>query len=74
MLNLLGIFIWVWPDGPANMPERLSQLAKDRFSLTQQFSRAVRNASEVEQARQSWLTFVTDGVVICMAKEPASQY
>nr|VUD25521.1 NAD-dependent DNA ligase LigB [Salmonella sp. NCTC 7297] len=32
----------------------------------------------VERARQSWLTsalpFVTDGVVIRMAKEPASQH
>lgn len=77
-LNSLGIFIWAWPDGPANMPERLSQLAKAGFSLTKKYSLAVKDASEVERARQSWLTsalpFVTDGVVIRMAKEPASQY
>ncbi|WP_410964703.1 NAD-dependent DNA ligase LigB [Salmonella sp. SAL04286] len=77
-LNSLGIFIWAWPDGPANMPERLSQLAKAGFSLTKKYSLAVKNASEVERARQSWLTsalpFVTDGVVIRMAKEPASQH
>ncbi|EGW8179653.1 NAD-dependent DNA ligase LigB, partial [Salmonella enterica] len=77
-LHSLGIFIWAWPDGPANMPERLSQLAKAGFSLTQKYSLAVKNASEVERARQSWLTsalpFVTDGVVIRMAKEPASQH
>ncbi|ECF6563726.1 NAD-dependent DNA ligase LigB [Salmonella enterica] len=77
-LNSLGIFIWAWPDGPANMPERLSQLAKAGFSLTKKYSLVVKDASEVERARQSWLTsalpFVTDGVVIRMAKEPASQY
>ncbi|EOY0159791.1 NAD-dependent DNA ligase LigB [Salmonella enterica] len=77
-LNSLGIFIWAWPDGPANMPERLSQLAKAGFSLTKKYTLAVKDASEVERARQSWLTsalpFVTDGVVIRMAKEPAAQY
>ncbi|HHR4883863.1 TPA: NAD-dependent DNA ligase LigB, partial [Salmonella enterica] len=65
-LNSLGIFIWAWPDGPANMPERLSQLAKAGFSLTKKYSLVVKDASEVERARQSWLTsalpFVTDGV------------
>ncbi|HDJ2741574.1 TPA: NAD-dependent DNA ligase LigB [Salmonella bongori] len=77
-LNTLGIFIWAWPDGPTTMSERLNQLTKAGFSLTQKYSRAVKSADDVEQARQLWLTsalpFVTDGVVIRMAKEPTSHH
>ncbi|HDD8675791.1 TPA: NAD-dependent DNA ligase LigB [Escherichia coli] len=75
-LNSLGVFIWAWPDGPQLMTERLQQLATAGFSLTQMYTRAVKNADEVERIRNEWwktaLPFVTDGVVVRAAKEPES--
>lgn len=75
-LNSLGVFIWAWPDGPQLMTERLQQLATAGFSLTQMYTRAVKNADEVERIRNEWwktaLPFVTDGVVVRAAKESES--
>lgn len=77
-LNSLAIFIWAWPDGPQLMTERLQQLATAGFSLTQAYTRAVKNADEVGRARNEWwrakLPFVTDGVVVRSAKEPDSRH
>ncbi|PIF24063.1 NAD-dependent DNA ligase LigB [Candidatus Pantoea floridensis] len=68
LLAQLGIFIWAWPDGPALMPERLTQLAQWGFGLAQSWSRQVSNEEEVAVWRDRWfresLPFVTDGVVI----------
>ena len=77
-LNSLGVFIWAWPDGPQLMAERLQQLASAGFSLTQAYTHTVKNADEVERARNEWwkakLPFVTDGVVVRAAKEPESRH
>ncbi|EGO8360669.1 NAD-dependent DNA ligase LigB [Escherichia coli] len=77
-LNSLGVFVWAWPDGPQLMSERLQHLATAGFTLTQAYSRAVKNADEVERVRNEWwkakLPFVTDGVVIRAAKEPESRH
>ncbi|MCQ8930230.1 NAD-dependent DNA ligase LigB [Escherichia albertii] len=77
-LNSLGVFIWAWPDGPQSMTDRLHLLATAGFALTQRYTRAVKNADEVECARNEWwkakLPFVTDGVVVRGAKEPESSH
>lgn len=77
LLRSLAIFIWAWPDGPVNMPDRLRQLADAGFSLTRQFTQPVKNADEVERARTHWWTsglpFVTDGVVVRTGKEPEAR-
>lgn len=77
-LNSLGVFVWAWPDGPQLMSVRLKELATAGFTLTQTYTRAVKNADEVARVRNEWwkaeLPFVTDGVVVRAAKEPESRH
>ena len=77
-LNSLGVFVWAWPDGPQLMSNRLKELATAGFTLTQTYTRAVKNADEVARVRNEWwkaeLPFVTDGVVVRAAKEPESRH
>ncbi|EGY1311994.1 NAD-dependent DNA ligase LigB [Escherichia coli] len=77
-LNSLGVFVWAWPDGPQLMTDRLRELATAGFTLTQRYTRAVKNADEVARVRNEWwkakLPFVTDGVVVRGAKEPESRH
>lgn len=75
LLDHIGIFIWAWPDGPATMEERLQVLTRAGFDLTEPWTHKVSSVAEVEKLRHRWLTsplpFVTDGVVIRSAQEPA---
>ena len=77
-LNSLGVFVWAWPDGPQLMTDRLKELTTAGFTLTQTYTRSVKNADEVARVRNAWwkakLPFVTDGVVVRAAKEPESRY
>lgn len=77
-LNSLAVFVWAWPDGPHLMTDRLKDLATAGFTLTQTYTRAVKNADEVAHVRNEWwkakLPFVTDGVVVRAAKEPESRH
>ncbi|HCN5740247.1 TPA: NAD-dependent DNA ligase LigB [Escherichia coli] len=77
-LNSLGVFVWAWPDGPQLMSDRLKEMATAGFTLTQTYTRAVKNADEVARVRNEWwkaeLPFVTDGVVVRAAKEPESRH
>ena len=77
-LNSLAVFVWAWPDGPHLMTDRLKHLATAGFTLTQTYTRAVKNADEVAHVRNEWwkakLPFVTDGVVVRAAKEPESRH
>ena len=77
-LNSLGVFVWAWPDGPQLMTDRLKELATAGFTLTQRYTRAVKNADEVARVRNEWwkakLPFVTDGVIVRAAKEPESRH
>lgn len=77
-LNSLGVFVWAWPDGPQLMSDRLKELATAGFTLTQTYTRAVKNADAVARVRNEWwkaeLPFVTDGVVVRAAKEPESRH
>ena len=77
-LNSLAVFVWAWPDGPHLMTDRLKDLATAGFTLTQTYTRAVKNTDEVAHVRNEWwkakLPFVTDGVVVRGAKEPESRH
>ena len=77
-LNSLAVFVWAWPDGLHLMTDRLKDLATAGFTLTQTYTRAVKNADEVAHVRNEWwkakLPLVTDGVVVRAAKEPESRH
>jgi len=77
LLDDIDIFIWAWPDGPPSMPERLSALTRAGFVLTEPWTRKITRVEEAAALRQAWyrspLPFVTDGIVIRSALEPAGQ-
>jgi len=77
LLDELSVFIWAWPDGPAQMSERLRLLREAGYPLAADYSRPVKTISDVSTLRQHWFTsplpFATDGVVVRAAKEPESR-
>lgn len=77
LLNDIDIFIWAWPDGPPSMPERLGELTRAGFTLTEPWTRKISRVEEAAALRQQWhrspLPFVTDGIVVRSAQEPAGQ-
>ena len=77
LLADLSVFIWAWPDGPGSFSERLSLLHQAGFPLVSEYSRPVSDVSDITALRQQWystpLPFVTDGVVVRAAKEPAAR-
>lgn len=74
----MGIFIWEWPDGPAQMSARVRRLAELGFPLTAQFTQPVGNVEQVSQWRDDWyqgrLPFTTDGIVIRQQDEPEGRF
>lgn len=78
LLADISVFIWAWPDGPELMSQRLALLQKAGFPLAAQYSHPVRDFAEVAAFRQRWysspLPFVTDGIVVRAAKEPAARF
>ena len=77
-LSSLSLFIWAWPDGPADMRERLKLLAASGFEQVSLYSHPVSRIQEVADWRERWLTsplpFATDGVIIRAAKESAGAH
>lgn len=73
-LQGIGLFVWDWPNGPAQMPERLDQLQQAGFDTTS-FTLPIDNSSTAEALRQRWynqpLPFATDGVVLRQGQRPA---
>jgi DNA ligase (NAD+) len=71
----IDVFIWAWPDGPASMAQRLAELARAGFALSVDWTRKITRVEEAEMLRQQWyqspLPFVTDGIVVRSAQEPA---
>lgn len=77
LLNELALFVWAWPDGPADMVQRLRLLNDAGFAWSSRYSQPVKNALDVEAMRTRWFTsalpFVTDGVIVRTSVEPEGQ-
>lgn len=77
-LNDFGVFIWAWPDGPADLKQKLELLDKAGFPLANMWSKPVTSLSEISSLRNDWFTsplpFVTDGIVIRQGVEPAGKF
>ncbi|MBF7054347.1 NAD-dependent DNA ligase LigB [Halomonas sp. KAO] len=73
----VGLFIWDWPDGPADMGERLAGLSRLGFVDTLRFTHPVADLATVKQWRRAWfqgpLPFATDGVVLRQASRPPAE-
>ncbi|RUR30780.1 NAD-dependent DNA ligase LigB [Vreelandella andesensis] len=75
-LERIGLFIWDWPDGPAEMSERLGQLTALGFD-TADYTYPINTQHDAAHWRDAWfngpLPFATDGVVLKQAKRPGVQ-
>lgn len=73
----IGLFVWDWPQGPANMRERLASLRALGFEDSLRFSEPVKGFTQAQNWRDHWynspLPFATDGVVIRQSERPPAQ-
>ena len=70
----IGLFVWDWPDGPAQMPQRLAQLTEAGLDSAR-YTLPINDLSSAQALRQQWfsqpLPFATDGVVLRQGQRPA---
>lgn len=70
----IGLFVWDWPDGPADMPERLDGLRRFGFADAAAYTVAVEDIDEVADWRAHWFQaiapFAADGVVVRQGRRP----
>lgn len=69
----IGLFVWDWPEGPAEMPARQAALRRLGFD-SPDYTHAVRDAEEIAHWREHWyrqaLPFASDGIVIRQGRRP----
>ncbi len=72
----IGLFVWDWPTGPADMPARLAGLRAFGFADAATLTVAVTRIDEVRDWRERWyhasMTFAADGVVVRQGHRPAA--
>jgi DNA ligase (NAD+) len=70
----VGLFVWDWPEGPADMRERIAGLHALGFTDSQRFSEPVSGIAQAKRWREFWYThplpFASDGVVIREGQRP----
>ncbi|TDV47714.1 DNA ligase (NAD+) [Pseudomonas helmanticensis] len=73
----IGLFVWDWPQGPLDLPERLSGLATLGFVTIEPYSQPVADLAEAQKWRDHWyrspLPFATDGVVLRQSLRPPAE-
>ncbi|MCK9538976.1 NAD-dependent DNA ligase LigB [Dokdonella sp.] len=73
----IGLFVWDWPDGPAQMPARLAGLRAFGLADAAAWSVPVNDVAEVAEWRDHWyrspMPFATDGVVLRQGRRPPAQ-
>jgi len=71
----IGLFVWDWPSGPADMPARLAGLAAMGFADSAALTRPVTSLDDVKRWREQWyrraLPFAADGTVLRQGHRPA---
>lgn len=75
----IGLFVWAWPQGPADFSERLATLARWGFGDAQRYSQPIQTLSDAAYWRTHWynqpLPFASDGVVLHQAlRAPAERW
>ena len=73
----IGLFVWDWPQGPAELPERLATLAALGFATSEPYSHPVAHLADAQKWREHWyrspLPFATDGVVLRQSQRPPAE-
>lgn len=72
----IGLFVWDWPSGPADMPTRLAGLAAMGLTDSVTYTHRVGSMNEVHGWREQWyrhaLPFAADGTVVRQGHRPAA--
>ncbi|RMQ99057.1 NAD-dependent DNA ligase LigB [Pseudomonas syringae group genomosp. 7] len=75
--DAIGLFVWDWPSGPADMPQRLAGLQAMGFEDSEAYTHPLENHAQAAQWREHWyrnpLPFATDGVIIRQGQRPPMQ-
>ncbi|OLU33282.1 DNA ligase B [Pseudomonas sp. PA15(2017)] len=72
----IGLFVWDWPNGPADIQQRLDRLARMGLQDSRTYSQPVASPTAAQRWREQWyrspLPFATDGVVLRQSRRPSS--
>lgn len=75
--SAIGLFVWDWPDGPTQMPERLQALQRLGFGDSLNYTQALHTPEQARQWRQRWFDepqpFASDGVVLRQGMRPSGE-
>ena len=75
----IGLFVWDWPNGPADMQARLAGLQAMGLADSVRYTHAVTSLEEVQRWREQWyrhaMPFAADGTVVRQGhRPPASRW
>lgn len=72
----IGLFVWDWPSGPADMPARVAGLAAMGLTDSTTYIHPVRTLDDVQHWREQWyrhaMPFAADGTVVRQGHRPAA--
>jgi len=72
----IGLFVWDWPTGPADMPARLAGLTAMGLIDSVAYTQPVSTLDEVKRWREQWyrhaMPFAADGTVVRQGHRPAA--
>jgi DNA ligase (NAD+) len=70
----IGLFVWDWPSGPADMPARLAGLKAMGLTDSVTYTHAVQTLDDVKRWREQWyrhaMPFAADGTVVRQGHRP----
>ena len=73
----IGLFVWDWPNGPADMPARLAGLASMGFADSVKYCKTAASLADVQRWRDRWyrqaMPFAADGTVVRQGRRPAPE-
>ena len=71
----IGLFVWDWPNGPAQMQARLEGLAALGFGASVELTQPIADFQQARHWREHWyrrpLPFASDGVVLRQGQRPS---
>ncbi len=75
----IGLFVWAWPQGPADLKQQLDTLAHWGFTDSRRYSQPIDTFEQARHWRAFWhghpLPFATDGVVLHQSQRaPAERW
>lgn len=75
----IGLFVWAWPQGPANLNEQLDTLERWGFTDSKRYSQPISDLDDARHWRTFWynnpLPFASDGVVLHQSQRaPANRW